>query len=972
FLAPITGQFYSPTIFCLPVGIGLLRLNWFWRKCALVSVWLGYALLVILLFVLFSMANGIRFTTDTIPFDLFGWKPNAVQATWAEVTEFLAIAALLSWMHIVLMRPKIKALFELQRDKGNSRLETLVVIALVLFTFTGPWTNPLSPAPSALPTPSTNLVVNGSFEQPPIMAYADGQLWANVPTEEMKPWQTDAPYFEVWSNGYAPPNGEVTTYFAPCCSPDGAQNLEIISAPAYQASVWQTVPTVPGTRYAFSFQHTPRPGAHSTLAVSANDDVVERFDEDGTVLTNFQWALFTTNFVASSNLTTVRFSDETSTLGQGTHLDSVVLLPFAGVPNAAPITTTATPSTNQGASGSGLGESAFANPSVFAYVITIQFVLCAVVVFLIVRRVRRKASAARKPIWPWAFIAAIVVVGDVRWLSQREPADVWLPDRISDSIGEQFGEAQIRVTDVSQRGQVVLVKFVCETPLAFADRELFVRYSGPIFDYPPNITSTVTNVDCLISPTVMNGGGDVLAGSRDMRGAPSRQIGFVLPDDATAARVVEQMRTTHLGKPRGLTEKNSALLLFSLHRNVGKDASGKPVTELLDAELCLQAKNPPGTESPNALSFGPVIQRTVTLADANPYALVVVNLEKGEVTPAPVSLQADPADPNIFHWNTQVEERLEASGADLALNLQATGWGFVPLGARMILHKVDDESPDSLNQLTPERLRSVINNPESIKDYVLCFSGQASAYPCSQTFAFKTRRGTEGVLNITGFTGNPPGVRLRYKLLQSGAANTPASQNAAPAGNSNFAVTSSGVAPLTYQWNFSGTNPPTIIQASVFGPVIERTVTDSKAHFTTEAERTNALIMIDFASGSLFAGPPAMWADGTSSQEDWMKAREADAMAIIPHANGLLCLGMKAFSAQSSEWDESSAASALRQLKYAPMYETFLLSGRTNSTTTWIFQTRKGATGILQLLGITADGRGVRLRYKLLQNSASW
>jgi hypothetical protein len=171
----------------------------------------------------------------------------------------------------------------------------------------------------------TNLVVNGRFESPAIASFADGQLWANVPAAEMKPWETDAPFFEVWSNGYAPPNDAVTAYFAPCNSADGAQNLEIISAPGYRSAVWQAVPTVPGTRYTLIFQHTPRPGAHSTLTVSVDDGVVGNFDEDGTVLTNFQWAKFTTNFVASNSLTTLRFSDETSTQGQGTHLDAVVV-----------------------------------------------------------------------------------------------------------------------------------------------------------------------------------------------------------------------------------------------------------------------------------------------------------------------------------------------------------------------------------------------------------------------------------------------------------------------------------------------------------------------------------------------------------------------------------------------------------------------------------------------------------------------
>jgi len=38
--------------------------------------------------------------------------------------------------------------------------------------------------------------------------------------------------------------------------------------------------------------------------------------------------------------------------------------------------------------------------------------------------------------------------------------------------------------------------------------------------------------------------------------------------------------------------------------------------------------------------------------------------------------------------------------------------------------------------------------------------------------AFSTREGVEGLLQITGFMENPPAVKIRYKLLQNGNANT--------------------------------------------------------------------------------------------------------------------------------------------------------------------------------------------------------
>ncbi|MGO9528696.1 MAG: protein kinase domain-containing protein [Verrucomicrobiia bacterium] len=191
-------------------------------------------------------------------------------------------------------------------------------------------------------------------------------------------------------------------------------------------------------------------------------------------------------------------------------------------------------------------------------------------------------------------LPAIFLIQAFRWWSNRESAGVWLPERVSDSIGEQYGEAQVRLTDVIQRGQVVLIKLVCDT--AYRDHELLVRYSGPTFDYPANIVSQITNlepkVDCLMSPSFLNGGRgqDVLAGSRELKDAPTYQIGFVLPDMTVAARVAEQVRRVHLGKPRGFKDSPSALLLFALHRRWGNDANGKPIVELLTGELIWQAK----------------------------------------------------------------------------------------------------------------------------------------------------------------------------------------------------------------------------------------------------------------------------------------------------------------------------------------------------------------------------------------------
>jgi serine/threonine protein kinase len=146
---------FVPTIFCLPVGIGLLRLRFLWRRCALAGVWCGYTLLLFILSVVFAKANGLTLLQGTTPMEFFGWKLNAIQATWVGLINFLGCAALLAWLHAVLMRPQVEVLFEQQRGRGAGWLETLVVIWLVLFAFAWiPQKAQTSSAPAHLTAPT--------------------------------------------------------------------------------------------------------------------------------------------------------------------------------------------------------------------------------------------------------------------------------------------------------------------------------------------------------------------------------------------------------------------------------------------------------------------------------------------------------------------------------------------------------------------------------------------------------------------------------------------------------------------------------------------------------------------------------------------------------------------------------------------------------------------------------------------------
>ncbi len=155
---------------------------------------------------------------------------------------------------------------------------------------------------------------------------------------------------------------------------------------------------------------------------------------------------------------------------------------------------------------------------------------------------------------------------------------------------------------------------------------------------------------------------------------------------------------------------------------------------------------------------------------------------------------------------------------------------------------------------------------------------------------------------------------------------------------------------------------------AAFGPVMERVVADSKADFKSEAERTNALMMIDFDSGSLLASPSAVWEEDTNAQKSWMQTHGVDALGVIPQVNGLVCLDMKVAAVPPSAWEETSALAVSNQLAGIKAQETAVLSGQVGSLSTWLFQTREGGMGILQITGLAENPRGVKIRDKLVQH----
>jgi hypothetical protein len=169
-------------------------------------------------------------------------------------------------------------------------------------------------------------------------------------------------------------------------------------------------------------------------------------------------------------------------------------------------------------------------------------------------------------------------------------------------------------------------------------------------------------------------------------------------------------------------------------------------------------------------TFGPMIERIITLGEVGPDGLAFVNLEKAEVMRSPFLLQTSLTDPGIFQRSARIDDWIAASGLDLALHLTDGNWGFVPLGTQLIFHEDNLKGADFLERIPPDEARNLLTNPKTRQGHYASLGARVSAYPVTSSYIFKTRRGMVGLLQISGFTNDVSGVKLRYRLMPSGRA----------------------------------------------------------------------------------------------------------------------------------------------------------------------------------------------------------
>ncbi|HMJ66611.1 MAG TPA: serine/threonine-protein kinase [Candidatus Binatia bacterium] len=162
------------------------------------------------------------------------------------------------------------------------------------------------------------------------------------------------------------------------------------------------------------------------------------------------------------------------------------------------------------------------------------------------------------------------------------------------------------------------------------------------------------------------------------------------------------------------------------------------------------------TVAVEGMLFGPEIERVLYSATARP--IRVLDLDRGEEIEVPAAREKG-TEEEFFFW---ISER----GVDLMGQSHRTAW---TLTTSLKLASLEGTS---WADITPEKLREAVMSGTN----TLAHEGTVFGYDqyhiktntaLPMSFAFQTRQGGLGVLQIVAFTREPGGVKLRFKLVQA-------------------------------------------------------------------------------------------------------------------------------------------------------------------------------------------------------------
>jgi serine/threonine protein kinase/LysM repeat protein len=168
----------------------------------------------------------------------------------------------------------------------------------------------------------------------------------------------------------------------------------------------------------------------------------------------------------------------------------------------------------------------------------------------------------------------------------------------------------------------------------------------------------------------------------------------------------------------------------------------------------------------------------------------------------------------------------------------------------------------------------------------------------------------------------------------------------------------------------SSTNSPAAAPVLSFGPVVERTL------FAGHGQDSQLLCLDD---GSLVIMPAEKDTEGATVLADWWRGTKAD-LTIAVIGKKIMLASLKAGGAKfaefpSNNWEVASPTDVADALQNGSLHQPIvsgfdevILPESLVLPVTFAVESRTGEIGLLQITGFTEHPRGVKIRYKLLQN----
>ena len=371
--------------------------------------------------------------------------------------------------------------------------------------------------------------------------------------------------------------------------------------------------------------------------------------------------------------------------------------------------------------------------------------------------------------------------------------------------------------------------------------------------------------------------------------------------------------------------------------------------------------------SPNDAHFGPKETRFLSNNEFKS-GVVFMNLSLGKSFPPPMPVEADNILPGFMNYTPELKKWILDNGIDFVFLISEKEWRMAAIQIRCR----EMQPPLKWETLQPRHVFDLLNKPpKSDIDFSFIPTAAAGNYSRNpQFFAFGTHKQRNGVIKMTGVPNVPTlkdekvnGLLLEYKFIEEKPENTKEPK----------------------------ANSETIDKPPHFGPVIERTL---------KLDSTFAKnCFIDFDRGEVLSLPTDVLEEmvkrGAAGDleslkilPEWMQKNGVDAMTgVIAHpvatsdAEHVTALAATVLQStllgervDNAEWDLitpdilEGRLTTLAKKEISSKETELTIQSLHQYPATYIFQTREGGKGILQLLDpATVDNDGIPIRFKMLE-----